>query len=103
MVPSATVSRASRRTATSVVADAIKGVLHFVALAGLVVPVELARLFALRHLVRAVAVRLVLRQAAAAEPLLLALDDVLHRFRQRALDDSGHWYSSCGKALLCPI
>src|SRR5678816_794800 len=110
MVPSATVSRLSRRAATSVMTDAIEGVRHLVALAGLVVPVELARLFRPGHLVRAVAVGLVLGQAAAAEPLLLAVDDVLRRLRQRALNDSGHWYSlrfrvrkpSCRRAIRKP-
>jgi len=48
---------------------------YVVPLAGLVVPVQLARLLAAGELVRAVAERLVVRQPAFAEPLLLAVDD----------------------------
>src|SRR6185503_18883283 len=93
LVPSATVSRPSRRTEMSVVTDAIEGVGHLVALARFVVPVELSGFLGLRQLVRAVAVRLVLRQAAAAEPLLLAVDHVLRRLREGALNESSHRYS----------
>src|ERR1043165_8405313 len=91
MVPSATDSRPSRRA--SVMPDTLEGVGDFVALAGIVVPVELPLLLGPGHLVRAVAVRLVLRQAAAAEPYLLAVDDVLRRLQQRALNEACHRYS----------
>src|ERR1051326_7357866 len=49
---------------------------RLVALAVFVVPVDLARLFVEGQLVRAVAERLVLRQAAPAKPFLLAVDHV---------------------------
>src|SRR3954465_15039889 len=81
IVPSATVSRRTSRatfSATSSVAtDARKFARDLVALAGVVVPVELVRVFTQRDLVRAVAIRLVLGQAAFAEPLVLAVDHVL--------------------------
>src|SRR5439155_25117029 len=66
-------------------ADAGEIVPHFVALPGVVIPVELAGLLALGDLVRAVAVRLVLRQAALAQPGLLAFDHVAGRLLRRAL------------------
>src|SRR5688500_20123160 len=60
------------------------------ALVVIVVPVELAGLLAERELVRAVAERLVLRQAALAQPLLLAIDDVRLGLHQSTLHDSCH-------------
>src|SRR5262249_46493989 len=75
-------------------ADARIAIVGVVALAGVVVPVEPVRVLAARQLVRAVAVRLILRQAALAQPHLLAFDDVLGRFLQRALDETWHRYSS---------
>src|SRR5882672_5646691 len=63
---------------------------HLVALAGVVVPVELAGLLALGELVRAVAERLVLRQAAFAQPDFFSVDDVARRFRGGAFYKAGH-------------
>src|SRR5262245_47161628 len=79
MVPSAISSRrvsASSWRAMSEAADFRELVRRLVALAVFVVPVELAGLFVEGELVRAVAEGLVLRQSAAAEPLLLAIDHV---------------------------
>src|SRR5262245_58525270 len=61
-----------------------------VALPGVVVPVELARLLALGELVRAVAERLVLRQPALAQPDLPAVDRVAGRFLRGASDEACH-------------
>src|SRR4051812_34274461 len=98
IVPSATVSRRTRRmdgAATGLIAaDGGEFICHFMALAGVVVPVELVRVLALRDLVRAVAVRLVLRQAAFAEPLVLAVDHVLRGLLGGASYEPGHGCSS---------
>src|SRR5687768_2750137 len=83
-------SSTSESAGVSVGANAGIGFVHLVAGAGLVVPVELAGLLALGELVRAVAVRLVLRQAALAEPLLLAVDHELRRLGRGASHDAGH-------------
>src|SRR4051812_4924319 len=71
-------------------ADSGEGVADFMSLIGLVVPIEFAGVLVLRQLVRAVAVRLVLRQAALAQPDLLAFDRVFRRFLGRAFDQPGH-------------
>src|SRR5690242_19095168 len=93
VVPSATSSWPASATswrAMSVRADFRELVRRLVALAVLVVPVELSRLFVQRHLVRAVTKRLVLRQAALAEPLLLAVDDVSSGSVGGAFDEACH-------------
>src|SRR5688572_8329260 len=71
-------------------ADAGDGVVDFMSLAGIVVPVELARVLALGQLVRAGAVGLVFRQAALAEPVLLAFDHILRRLLWGAFYQPGH-------------
>src|SRR5258706_11233335 len=71
-------------------ADAAEGVLDFVALAGVVVPVELAGLLAFGELVRAIAIRLVLGEAALAQPDFLAFHHVLGGFLLGALGETGH-------------
>src|SRR3989442_10621847 len=65
--------------------DSLEAVRCLIALAGIVVPVELAGLLALRQLVRAVAIRLVLRQAAFAQPDFFPFGDVAGRLLQGAL------------------
>src|SRR4051812_11645452 len=60
------------------------------ALAGTVVPVELAVFLALGELVRAVTKGLVLRQPAFAEPHFLAVDHVAGWLLRRALHESCH-------------
>src|SRR3954463_13184370 len=59
-------------------------------LARVVVPVELALLLALGELVRAVAVRLVLRQPAFAKPGFLAFDHVAGGLLGCSLYETGH-------------
>src|SRR5689334_12544315 len=96
IVRSATTSRRRRRVScagtgsTSERPDAGEVARDLVALAGVVVPVQLAGLLALGELVRAVAERLVLRQAALAQPGFLAVDDDLRGLLRGALDDPGH-------------
>src|SRR4051812_42745928 len=69
-------------------ADAAETVGDFVTLAGVVVPVELAGLFALGELVRAVAIRLVLGEAAFTQPNLFAVHYVAGGFLRGAFDES---------------
>src|SRR5262245_2216239 len=93
VVPSATSSWPASVTscrAMSERADFRELVRRLVALAVFVVPIELARLFVEGELVRAVAERLVLRQPAAAEPLLLAVDHVCLGLVFGALYDACH-------------
>src|SRR5262249_38690401 len=94
IVPSATSSLRNKRvsccTARLESTDAMEAILGFMTLAGIVVPVELVRRFAPRQLVRAVAERLVLRQAAPAQPHFLAVERVLSGFLRGAFDQSCH-------------
>src|SRR5262249_16021555 len=95
VVPSATSSWPASVTswrAMSEAADFRELARRLVALAVFVVPVELARLFVEGQLVRAVAERLVLRQAAPAKPLLLAVDHVGGGFVGGAFDEACHPY-----------
>src|SRR5262249_19699187 len=80
-------------------ADFRELVRRLVALAVLVVPVELARLFIEGQLVRAVAERLVLRQPAPAEPLLLAVDHVRRGVLGGAFYDTCHCASPLGSPI----
>src|SRR5262249_58759984 len=83
VVPSATSSWPASVTswrAMSEAADFRELARRLVALAVFVVPVELARLFVQGQLVRAVAERLVLRQAPPAKPLLPSGDPLMGAF-----------------------
>src|SRR6185295_14882066 len=112
MVPSASSSRPVKATswrAMSEGTDFRELVRRLVALAVLVVPVQLPRLLVEGELVRAIAERLVLRKAAPAEPLLLAVDHVRGGFMGGALHDachgdaplvSPHWMTRHVKAFL---
>src|SRR5688572_27370785 len=61
-----------------------------VTLAAIVVPVQLVTRLAARHLVRAIAERLVPRQAAAAKPLLFAVNHDAAGFHRGAPYDPCH-------------
>src|SRR4051812_6896769 len=78
----------------SVAPDAGKRLRRFMALALLVVPVLDAVHFALGQAMRAIAERLVARQATLAEELRLATDHQLVGLGSGALHDAGHGNSS---------
>jgi hypothetical protein len=70
--------------------DTRKPVRHFVARPGVVVPVELAGLFAPGEFVRTITKRLVLRKAALTQPDFFSFDDVAGRLLRGTLYEAGH-------------